>query len=174
MSGKPSAEDPVKRGWYVEAPGFLGWLEAVLVCLAMAVGLTAAVLALPGGQPRLPEGFRAAAWLLLLAAALVWLVRLGSYLLARQILGSLFALVGTLGHLFLLLGLAGSRGLGGLLGVFSLFLAAGEILRLVELRAPAPPAWLRRGSPSLPPGIRSGLSIGSLGAYFLLVLASFR
>jgi len=163
-----------ERTWLVEAPGLLGWLGSGLVWLALGVAVSAAALSLPGSEPRLPEGFARAAWFVLLAAGLVWVVRLGSQLLVRQVLGSLVALCGVLGHAFLLLGLAAGRGLGGLLGVFSLFLATGEILGLIELRVPSPPGWLRRGRSLLPPRLRAGLTAGLLAAYFLLVLASFR
>ena len=167
----PSAS---RRGWTVESPGFLGWLQAVLVWLALAVAVSAVAIALPGSRLTLPEGFRGAAWGVLVAAGFLWLVRFGSYLLARQVLGSLVCLSGALAHLFLALALAAGRDLGGLLGVFGLFLAAGEILRLIELRGTPPPAWLRRGRPVLQPKARIGLSVGALAAYFLIVFASFR
>jgi hypothetical protein len=90
------------------------------------------------------------------------------------VLASVASAVGLLGHLFLLLGLAAGRGLGGLLAVFALFLAAGEILRLIELRAPSPPGWLRRGRSPLPPRVRTALGAGLLVVYFLIVFTSFR
>ena len=158
----------------LRAPGLLGWFRIVLVALAFAVGLTAAVLSRSGQGRELPQGLGAVAWFLLLAAGLTWLARLAEALAGRALVECAVCSAGALGHLMLLLGLAASRGLGGLLGVFGLFLAAGETVYLVELRIHLGALEEGGGRLRLPPRARLVLSWAALAAYLLLVPMSFR
>jgi hypothetical protein len=172
--------------------GFLGWLRIVLAGLAMAVGVTALVLGVSSGGLRLPRGLALAAWILLLAAAFVWCARLADSLGSRRVAGFALDFGGIVGHALLLTGLAAGPPALGLAGVFSLFLAAGEIIHLIELRAAgagagrsnsggraAAPDSRNSSGPGtagpgflLPPGVRVGLAAGALGSYLLVVAVS--
>jgi hypothetical protein len=159
------------RGARLEAPGFLGWLRVTVVGLALAVAVTAAA-RLPGEGLRLPPGLVGVAWFLLLGEGVVWALRLADSLLSQELLEAALSLGAVAGQVLLLLGLASAPARAGLAGVFGLFLAAGEILHLIELRTGAGPARLREHRFSLPLRARVLLSAGTLAGYLLITGAS--
>jgi hypothetical protein len=159
------------RGARLEAPGFLGWLRVAVVGLALAVGVTAAAVS-PGEGLRLPSGLAGVAWSLILAEGVLCFFRLADSLLSQELLGAALSLAAVVGQVLLLLGLAAGPARMGLAGVFGLFLAAGEILHLIELRTGTGPAPVREHRYSLPLRARVWLSAAALAGYLLITAAS--
>lgn len=130
-------EETEKTGkkWYVAQWPPLAWLETGIKLVAIVVGLVALIQALSSGVLALPSGLRLAQWAVLGLLSLGLLAAIADRVVEREIVAMVFVILNNLGHWGMVIALASEPGPGVLLPLFAGLMLAGDVVKLVFLKA---------------------------------------
>lgn len=165
-TGPPATRRP--GGWHVARWGPLGWTETVLKGGGVAVGVAALLVAL--GEPADGASGARLAQVIILGLLSVGLVAaIADRVADREVIGVVFVIAMNLGHWCMTVALARDGDLAGYLVAFSALMLAGDLVKLVFLRATG--FRVRDISPAVVYGLTGSYILGYVALLVLQVPA---